>query len=179
MSRIAISQLTARNDFDANLAHALEHVREAHGLGARLLAFPEVFLYVGGRSGKLAHALDLDGGIVARFRDEAARTGMMILLGSFHERIEGDPEHVHNTSVLIGADGELLAVYRKINLFYLDLPNLKLRESDTIRAGRTPPPVTPRVPQSMAAAPPPAASSAIPEPSMSAVSGRTAARVPC
>ena len=59
-------------------------VREAAENGASLLAFPEIFLYLGGYKGKLKVAEALDGAIVSRFREAAARHNMMILLGSIH-----------------------------------------------------------------------------------------------
>lgn len=139
--RIAVAQTTAREDFDANLRIARDMVAQAAAEGAALLAFPEVFLYVGGRPGKLAAAQDLDGAVVRSFRELAARHRIMLLLGSLHERIPGDTQHVHNTSVLVGAGGELLGSYRKLKLFDVDLPEVNVRESDTIVAGREPPPV--------------------------------------
>lgn len=140
--RIALAQTTSTDDLAANLATAEAMVAEAAAEGAALLAFPEVFLYVGGRTGKLAVAEALDGAIVARFREAAARHGMAILLGSIHERIAGNDEKVRNTAVLLGADGELLARYRKIKLFDVDLPSVRIKESDSIEAGDEPPPVT-------------------------------------
>jgi len=138
---IALAQTTTTDDLEANLAVAETLIEQAAGEGAALLAFPEVFLYLGGRAGKLAIAETLDGALVTRFREHAARHAMMLLLGSLHERIPGDPRHVHNTAVLIGADGALLAHYRKLKLFDVDLPDLRIRESDTIAAGASPPPL--------------------------------------
>ena len=65
----------------------------------------------------------------------------MLLLGSIHERIPEDPSRVYNTSVLIAANGDLLASYRKLKLFDVELPNLKIRESDSIAPGDASPPV--------------------------------------
>lgn len=141
MTTIALAQTTSTDDFAANLATARSLVREAAAGGAKVIAFPEVFLYVGGRDGKLAIAQTLDGEIVAELREAAARHAMMILLGSIHERIPDDPSRVYNTSVLVAADGSVLATYRKLKLFDLDLPHLKIKESDTIAAGREMPPV--------------------------------------
>lgn len=141
MARIALAQTTSGDDFDANLARALVLVAQAAAGGARLLAFPEVFLYLGGAPGKLAHALDLDGAVLGRLREQAAHHGIEVLLGSVHERIPGDTTRVHNTSVLVGADGAILARYRKRNLFDVDLPGLRVRESDTIAPGTEAPPI--------------------------------------
>jgi deaminated glutathione amidase len=140
-SRIALAQMTSTEDFQANLSEALGRVEEAAAAGVQLVAFPEVFLYLGGREGKLVNATDVDGPVVARFREAAARHGLMILLGSIHERIPGREDKVHNTSVLIDAKGEVLATYRKLKLFDVELPNLTIRESDTIEPGDALPPV--------------------------------------
>ena len=141
MSRIALVQTTATEDFQANLGFALEQLGAAVAGGAALVAFPEVFLYVGGKEGKLNHALTLDGEVVARFRAEAQRHRVWILLGSIHERIPGRADKVHNTSVLIGPDGALAGIYRKRNLFDVDLPGQRILESDSIVPGDQPAPV--------------------------------------
>ena len=141
MSRVALAQMTSTDDIDANLACARTLLHEAATAGVDLIAYPEVFPFIGPRPKKLAIAQSLDGPIVSSFRDAAARTGMMILLGSLHERTADTPLRVHNTSVLIGSGGEILATYRKLKLFDLDLPDLRVRESETIAAGDAPPPV--------------------------------------
>jgi len=139
--RIALSQTTATEDLATNLEVARAHIRKAAAMEADLVAFPEVFLYVGPRQGKFEHAQDLDGAVVSELRELAAACGILVLLGSIHERIPSQPQRLHNTSVLLGAAGEMLAVYRKRNLFDLELPQLRLCESDTIAPGLEPPPV--------------------------------------
>jgi predicted amidohydrolase len=141
MTKIALAQTTSTDDFDANLAVAEAMVVEAAENGAQLLAFPEVFLYLGGRKGKLEVAESLEGAIVSRFREAAARHKMMLLLGSLHERIPDDPSRVYNTSLLIDADGKVLATYRKLKLFDVALPTLTIKESDSIAPGDAAPPV--------------------------------------
>ena len=133
--------MTSTGDLAANLDCALVLLEEAAGHGADLLAYPEVFTCIAGRDKKLSVAEALDGPIVSMFREQAARRGLMILLGSLHERIPGHSERVHNTSVLIGSDGALLASYRKRKLFDVDLPGVRIRESETIVAGEARSPV--------------------------------------
>ena len=133
--------MTSTGDVAANLDCALVLLEEAAGHGADLLAYPEVFTCIAGRDKKLSVAEALDGPIVSMFREQAARRGLMILLGSLHERIPGHSERVHNTSVLIGSDGALLASYRKRKLFDVDLPGVRIRESETIAAGQARSPV--------------------------------------
>jgi len=141
MSLIAMVQTTSTDDFAANLALALQRVDEAARLGVELIAFPEVFLFIGGRAGKLAHAVTLDGEVVGRFREAARRHKVWLLLGSVHERIAGRDDKVYNTSVLIDDRGELAGSYRKMKLFDVDLPHLTIKESDTIVPGDVLPPV--------------------------------------
>jgi predicted amidohydrolase len=66
---------------------------------------------------------------------------MMLLLGSLHERIPDDPSRVYNTSVLIAANGDVLASYRKLKLFDVALPTLTIKESDSIAPGNAAPPL--------------------------------------
>ena len=141
MAKIALAQMTSTDDFESNIEVADRMVIEAAENGADLLAFPEIFLYLGGRRGKLEVAETLDGAIVSRFREAAERHGMMLLLGSIHERIPDDDSRVFNTSVLIGPDGDVLAHYRKLKLFDVALPEVTIRESDSIAPGNANPPV--------------------------------------
>lgn len=133
--------MTSGQDFSRNLAVAESLVPKAAIVGADLLAYPEVFLYLGPRAGKLAVAETLDGPTVGRFREAAGRHQMMILLGSIHERSQTESERVYNTSVLIDRNGEVAGVYRKMKLFDLELPHLRIKESETIIPGSEPPPV--------------------------------------
>lgn len=141
MIRLALAQMTSGEDFSRNLTVAESLISAAVKGGADLLAYPEVFLYIGPRAGKLAIAEALEGPTVSRFREAARRHRMMILLGSIHERSEAEPNRVHNTSVLIDRDGEISGVYRKVKLFDVELPHLRIKESETIIPGSKPPPV--------------------------------------
>ena len=117
MAKIALVQTTTTTEFEDNLAKALEWVDEAAAAGVQVVAFPEVFLFIGGRKGKLEHAQSLDGEVVGRFREAAKRHGMAILLGSIHERSADNGEKVYNTSIWIDAQGEIAATYRQLKLF--------------------------------------------------------------
>lgn len=141
MVRLALAQTTSTDDFDHNLTVAEAMIPSAAAAGADLLAFPEVFLFIGPGRRKLEIAEPLNGPTVSRFREAAARFGMLLLLGSVHETAEGDDSRVYNTAVLLGRNGEILSSYRKLKLFDVDLPHMTVRESDTIIPGRAPPPV--------------------------------------
>jgi predicted amidohydrolase len=140
-ARIALAQTTSGENFSHNLSVAENLITQAVQGGADLLAFPEVFLYIGPSAGKLAVAETLDGPTVRRFRAAARKHRMMILLGSIHERSEAETSRVYNTSVLIDRDGEIAAAYRKTKLFDVELPRLRIKESATIIPGTEQAPV--------------------------------------
>lgn len=132
---IAAVQLNSTPDMDHNLARARTLIGEAASRGAQLIALPEHFAYLGPEDQKPPSAQPLDGPLVSDFRDLAGKLGVFLLLGSFPE-MAGDEERPYNTSVLLGPQGDILATYRKMHLFDVDLskgPSYK--ESQVIRAG--------------------------------------------
>lgn len=141
MAKLALAQTSSTDELERNLAVAEDMIPRAAEAGADLLAFPEVFLFIGARERKLEIAEPLDGPTVSRFREAAVRSGMMLLLGSVHEKTAGTDDRVYNTSVLIGRRGEILSYYRKKKLFDVELSQVTVRESDTIAPGIAPPPV--------------------------------------
>jgi predicted amidohydrolase len=65
----------------------------------------------------------------------ARKLNITLLLGSLPEKVVGDAR-VRNTSVLLGPDGQTLALYRKMHLFDIDLPGMEhLKESRSVVAG--------------------------------------------
>ena len=67
--------------------------------------------------------------------DLARSCGVFICMGSIIEAIPGDPQG-YNTSCLIDPAGQIIARYRKIHLFDIDLPGrVTVRESDDRRPG--------------------------------------------
>jgi len=131
----AVCQLNSTSDGAANLGSAEELIRAAAGRGAALIATPENTNYLGPHAEKVRRAEPLDGPTCARFAALARELGIHLLLGSFNERAP-DPARCFNTSVLFGPDGARLAVYRKIHLFDVDVPDgVSFRESDSVAPG--------------------------------------------
>jgi predicted amidohydrolase len=84
--------------------------------GADLVVLPELWANGGfAYDSWEASAQPIDGAIVSTLRDAARDLGAMVHMGSLVERDETG--RLFNTSVLLGADGEILATYRKIHLF--------------------------------------------------------------
>src|SRR5680860_1209721 len=125
----AVLQMNSTEDVAANVASALALVEEAVLWGAELLVLPEKFHYLGGAKGAVAASEPLDGALVTSLSETAARHGIFLLAGSIWEEIEGD-HRAYNTSVLLGPDGQQIAVYRKIHMFDVDVGGHSYRESD-------------------------------------------------
>ena len=82
----------------------------------------------------LAGAETLDGPTIGWARDTARELGIDLVAGSIVERREGR-EKLSNTSVHVGPDGEVKAVYRKIHMFDVEVGGQVYRESDSEEPG--------------------------------------------
>ena len=141
--RVAAIQMTSTEDVARNLQIAASLVHEARARGATLCGLPENFAFLGAdRDHRLAIAESLDpadagspGPILQAMRAVARDSGVHLLLGGFPERGQR-PDKIRNTAVLIDPAGQVVARYRKIHLFDVDLPGgARFRESDAIEAG--------------------------------------------
>lgn len=134
--RIACLQLNSGSDYDANLATVSAMAHEAAGGGAQFLLTPEYALMMDG-SGKVMreHALAADGEpALAALQSLARELSVWFLAGSLTLRT--DDARIANRSFLISAQGEVVAIYDKIHMFDVTLPDGKvIRESSTYRPG--------------------------------------------
>jgi len=132
----AVIQMQSTRDRKANCARAHRLIEQAAHRGARLIALPEYFLGLGPPAALVEQAQDLDGPLLQTFRAQARELQIYLLLGTIPERAP-DPAKVYNTSLLLGPEGQLLAHYRKLHLFTIDIPDkVSFQESSYILAGR-------------------------------------------
>jgi predicted amidohydrolase len=130
--------MTSTANVRRNLTRARRLIREAAGAGAHLVALPENFAYLRPEGTRVGFKEPLDGELVRGLGDEARRLGCYLLLGSIPERIPRS-RRIHNTSVLLGPEGQVLAAYRKMHLFDIEMRGTgELRESLTVAAGDRP-----------------------------------------
>jgi predicted amidohydrolase len=113
---VALVQLDATGDIDANIERATALASEAAAGGARLVVLPEYLHFRGGDDGFRASARPIPGPFTDAFAHVARRHDVWILAGSVAET-SGDPARPYNTSTLIAPDGSIAATYRKIHLF--------------------------------------------------------------
>lgn len=134
--RVSVVQNSAADDVRANIDFAAARCREAAAAGAELIALPENF--------SLLHQSDdryLSDGYeesthpaLTAFAELAAELGVWILLGSLTVKCDGD--RVNNRSLLLDADGHVVARYNKVHLFDVSLKNgERYEESRTVAPG--------------------------------------------
>jgi predicted amidohydrolase len=132
---VAAIQLNTTPDLEGNLARARALIQEAASRGAQLIALPEHFAYLGPEDKNPPSAQPLDGPLVREFRELARKLGVFLLLGSFPE-LTTPEARPFNTSVLLSPQGEILATYRKMHLFDVDLAHgPSYKESQVIQGG--------------------------------------------
>ena len=138
MAIIAAVQINGSSNIERNLQTTEKLVREAAACGATFVATPEATTYLGPHDRKIALAEPLDGPTNTRLANLAKSLGITLLVGSVAERL--DETKAFNTSVLFGPDGDLIAHYRKMHLFDVDLASsggVTFKESNTTGRGES------------------------------------------
>ena len=133
--RAAAVQLNSTEDKERNLSTADRLTRAAAADGAQLVVLPEKFNVLGTHEHYMQGAEPLEGGRTTEWARETARELRIDLVaGSIPERREGR-EKLSNTSVHVGPDGEIKAVYRKIHMFDVVVGGQEYRESESEEPG--------------------------------------------
>ncbi|MCX8073562.1 MAG: carbon-nitrogen hydrolase [Candidatus Binatia bacterium] len=115
--RVALVQMHCGNDPSENLRRAVEFVRQAGDQGAGLVCLPELFRTTYFCQQEVPELFDLAEPIPGPTTDALARAASVAhvaVIGSVFERRA--PGLYHNTAVVLGADGTLAGVYRKLHI---------------------------------------------------------------
>ena len=137
--RIALIQTRTPATAGAALAHVEPLIRQAAAEGAKLVLTPEGSNLLEQRRDRRAVAIvdeDQDAAVIG-LRHLAAELGVWLLIGSAIVKSghAGD-DRAANRSLLIDANGTIVARYDKLHVFDVDLANGETyRESSTIRPG--------------------------------------------
>jgi len=136
--RIACVQMTSRADKAANLEAADQLVARAASTGADVVVLPEKWNTIGDADTYRANAEPLEGGeSVEAMAGWARLHGITLVGGSITERREGR-DKLSNTSLVFDPEGAVVAVYRKIHLFDVEVGGVVYRESEAEEPGHEP-----------------------------------------
>ena len=134
----AAIQLCAGADKAANFAAAARLARTAAERGAALIVLPELFFWRGARDDERAAAEPIPGPTTERLAALAAELRVHLVGGSLLEAAP-DASKAYNTCPVFDPRGALLATYRKLHLFDVDITgHVAVRESDTRQRGAQP-----------------------------------------
>jgi predicted amidohydrolase len=137
--KIAALQMVSAPSVERNLESARRLIGEAASAGARLVALPEYFCFMG-RSDrdKLAVAEAPGSGPIQHALAEAARAHGVWLIGGTLPLHSREPERVLNANCVYAPDGSLAARYDKMHLFRYDNGRERYDEGRVLLAGAEP-----------------------------------------
>jgi N-carbamoylputrescine amidase len=139
--RVGLVQMACSPDPDANLEKAAEQVRAAARQGAEIVCLPELFRtqYFCQREDPALFDLaePIPGPSTERLASAAREEGVVVVASLFERRAAG---LYHNTAAIVGSDGALAGIYRKMHIpddplyyekFYFAPGDLGFRAFDT------------------------------------------------
>ncbi|KAK5987522.1 Hydrolase C26A3.11 [Cladobotryum mycophilum] len=141
--KLACVQLASGTDKEANLRHAAEQVASAAKRGSNIVVLPECFNSPYGTDYFPEYAETLLPSPPTKDQSPsyhalsamASDNGIYLVGGSIPEFNPSSGKY-HNTSLVFGPDGGLLATHRKVHLFDIHIPGkITFRESDVLTPG--------------------------------------------
>ena len=115
--KIGLVQMSCVADKAANLRHAIEGIRKAHGSGAQIICLQELFtsLYFCDEENydNFSLAEPIPGPSTDALIPVAKELGVVIIASLFEKRTQG---LYHNTVAVLDADGQYLGKYRKMHI---------------------------------------------------------------
>ncbi|HOX37375.1 MAG TPA: carbon-nitrogen hydrolase family protein [Candidatus Brocadiia bacterium] len=132
--KAAAVQVCADLDREKNVSKALDIASRARSDGAEFICLPEMFACYGPAKEMVAQAEIIPGPTTHRLSEFAASSGCWLVGGSIFEKAaEGK---VRNACPVFSPEGKLAAVYRKMHLFSINIPErVNYRESDFVIPG--------------------------------------------
>jgi predicted amidohydrolase len=132
--RVAVVQMNSQDDKAANHERAEGLVAQAAAWGPDLVVLPELWTYLGPRKRHAEVAEPIPGETSELLGRLASRYRFWLVAGSYLEAVEGT-ERFYNTSLALSPDGEIVARYRKLHLFDIEVDGKTYQESATVAPG--------------------------------------------
>ena len=135
--KVAALQMVSGTAVEANLRSARELLEHAAQAGCELAVLPEYFCLLGRKdTDKLAVRERFGDGPIQHFLATSARElGLWVVGGTLPLQADDD-NHVLNTNLVYSPQGECVARYDKIHLFYFDNGSERYDETRVIQPGQ-------------------------------------------
>ncbi|XP_033224804.1 omega-amidase NIT2 isoform X2 [Belonocnema kinseyi] len=132
--RLALVQLSVGDKKAVNIARAVSFIESAKKKGADIVTLPECFNSPYGTSHFPNYAETIPDGETCNALSEAAKKNEIFVIGGTIP--ERDGEKLYNAATVWDPQGKLVAKYRKMHLFNIDIKGkITFRESDTLSPG--------------------------------------------
>jgi len=132
--RVAAIQINSTSDKSRNLEIVDRYCSDAVSAGAELIVLPEKWTVLGTDQEIIEGAEDVNGPAISWAKAFAKQHGIELVAGSISERSDSS-ELPFNTSFHISPEGEILAYYRKLHMFDVEVEGSTYSESDSQTAG--------------------------------------------
>jgi len=134
--KLAAIQLAVGNDKLLNVQRAIAKIGEAVSNGANVVVLPECFNSPYGTQYFQPYSEKIPGPTTDSLAEAVKRHQIYLIGGSLPETDEGK---LYNTCPIYNRAGDLLAKFRKLHLFDIDVPGkIRFKESEALTAGATP-----------------------------------------
>lgn len=135
--KVALIQITAGSDKQANLSHAKEFILKAleKDSSIDLVILPECFNSPYSVTEFSKYAEKIPDGESTQFLSKLAKDQKILIVGGSIPEL-GDDGKIYNTSITFNRQGEIIGKHRKVHLFDIDIPNgITFKESITLTGG--------------------------------------------
>jgi len=136
ISRVAAIQMASGPNVSANLAETARLIAMAAKQGAKLIALPEFFAFMGVKDTDKLSIREKEGdGPIQSFLANTAKKHNVWLIGGSVPLTASVPNKVRNSCLVYNDLGQRVARYDKIHLFGLNLGTERYQEENTIEPG--------------------------------------------
>lgn len=136
VSRVAAIQMASGPNVSANLAETARLIAMAAKQGAKLIALPEFFAFMGVKDTDKLSIREKEGdGPIQSFLANTAKKHNVWLIGGSVPLTASVPNKVRNSCLVYNGLGQRVARYDKIHLFGLNLGTERYQEENTIEPG--------------------------------------------
>jgi omega-amidase len=134
MFKIALCQTKVYKDKAKNLENAMEKIRKAANVGAKVISLPEMFTCPYSAANFRAYSEKITESKTLEALQELCLEKKIYLIAGSIPELQND--NIYNTSFIINTKGEIINKYRKTHLFDVNIKNsIRFSESAAISRG--------------------------------------------